>query len=194
MRHESYAYPVVSLERLNSLVMTLYAGTDVEDMWRSVIIEKYENAKSEDELRMILRQACDLAFIIMNTKADQAKELVNKILNMTRKKPMFYINEEGLVKESSYLIDVLTRFVNPNAMDIITNMTTLKDVIVRTKAMILSIKGTSLYQGLVEQTGIDENVVEQPCKAKYYRECLDEKKQQLLTALQFIRMNLNIPR
>ena len=133
-------------------------------------------------------------FIVMNASGEDVKSLVTKILNSTRKKHLFYVNEEALVAESSYLIDVLTKFVNPNGFDVLTVLSILKDVQIRTATMISSIKGTSLYQTLVNELGIDENTIEKKCTAKYYRECVTEKKTQLLKALQFIRMNINIPR
>jgi len=193
MQNSSFVYPTLAIERLNTIMLTLYSD-EVEELWRELVLKRYENATSEDELRQILKIGCDIMFIVMNASGEDVKSLVTKILNSTRKKHLFYVNEEALVAESSYLIDVLTKFVNPNGFDVLTVLSILKDVQIRTATMISSIKGTSLYQTLVSELGIDENIIEKKCTAKYYRECVTEKKTQLLKALQFIRMNINIPR
>ena len=193
MQNNSFAYPTLAIERLNTIMLTYYSD-EVEELWRELVLKRYENATSEDELRQILKIGCDIMFIVMNASGEDVKSLVTKILNSTGKKHLFYVNEEALVAESSYLIDVLTKFVNPNGFDVLTVLSILKDVQIRTATMISSIKGTSLYQSLVNELGIDENVIEKKCTAKYYRECVTEKKTQLLKALQFIRMNINIPR
>jgi len=193
MGDKSLVHPTLAIERLNTVMLTYYTD-EIEELWRELVLKRYENTTSEDELRQILKIGCDIMFIVMNASGEDVKSLVTKILNSTRKKHLFYVNEEGLVAESSYLIDVLTRFVNPNGFDVLTVLSILKDVQIRTATMISSIKGTSLYQSLVSELGIDENVIEKKCTAKYYRECVTEKKTQLLKALQFIRMNINIPR
>ena len=193
MGDKSLVHPTIAIERLNTIMLTYYSD-EIEELWRELVLKRYENATSEDELRQILQIGCDLMFIVMNASGEDVKSLVTKILNSTRKKHLFYVNEEGLVAESSYLIDVLTRFVNPNGFDVLTVLSILKDVQIRTATMISSIKGTSLYQSLVSELGIDENTIEKKCTGKYYRECVTEKKTQLLKALQFIRMNINIPR
>jgi len=193
MGDKSLVHPTIAIERLNTIMLTYYSD-EIEELWRELVLKRYENATSEDELRQILQIGCDLMFIVMNASGEDVKSLVTKILNSTRKKHLFYVNEEGLVAESSYLIDVLARFVNPNAFDVLTVLSILKDVQIRTATMISSIKGTSLYQSLVSELGIDENTIEKKCTGKYYRECVTEKKTQLLKALQFIRMNINIPR
>ena len=193
MGDKSLVHPTIAIERLNTIMLTYYSD-EIEELWRELVLKRYENATSEDELRQILQIGCDLMFIVMNASGEDVKSLVTKILNSTRKKHLFYVNEEGLVAESSYLIDVLARFVNPNAFDVLTVLSILKDVQIRTATMISSINGTSLYQSLVSELGIDENTIEKKCTGKYYRECVTEKKTQLLKALQFIRMNINIPR
>jgi len=193
MDNSSLVYPVVAIERLNTIMLTYYSD-EIEELWRELVLKRYENATSEDELRQILKIGCDIMFIVMNAPGEDVKSLVTKILNGTRRKHLFYVNEEALVAESSYLIDVLTKVVNPNGFDVLTVLSTLKDVQTRTATMISSIKGTSLYQALVSELGIDENTIERKCTANYYRECVTEKKTQLLKALQFIRMNINLPR
>jgi len=193
MGNNSFVYPTLAIERLNTIMLTYYSD-EIEELWRELVLKRYENATSEDELRQIVKVGCDIMFIVMNASGEDVKSLVTKILNGTGKKHLFYVNEEALVAESSYLIDVLTKFVNPNGFDVLTVLSILKDVQIRTATMISSIKGTSLYQTLVSELGIDENVVEKKCTGKYYRECVTEKKTQLLKALQFIRMNINLPR
>ncbi len=193
MGDKSLVYPTLAIERLNTIMLTYYSD-EIEELWRELVLKRYEDATSEDELRQILKIGCDIMFIVMNASGEDVKSLVTKILNSTMKKHLFYVNEEALVAESSYLIDVLTKFVNPNGFDVLTVLSILKDVQIRTATMISSIKGTSLYQTLVNELGIDENTIEKKCTAKYYRECVTEKKTQLLKALQFIRMNINIPR
>ena len=193
MESSSLVYPVIAIERLNTIMLTYYSD-EIEELWRELVLKRYENATSEDELRQILKVGCEIMFIVMNAPSEDVKSLVTKILSVTRRKHLFYVNEEALVAESSYLIDVLTKVVNPNGFDVLTVLSTLKDVQIRTATMISSIKGTSLYQALVSELGIDENAIERKCTANYYRECVTEKKTQLLKALQFIRMNINLPR
>jgi hypothetical protein len=193
MESSSLVYPVIAIERLNTIMLTYYSD-EIEELWRELVLKRYENATSEDELRQILKVGCEIMFIVMNAPGEDVKSLVTKILSVTRRKHLFYVNEEALVAESSYLIDVLTKVVNPNGFDVLTVLSTLKDVQIRTATMISSIKGTSLYQALVSELGIDENAIERKCTANYYRECVTEKKTQLLKALQFIRMNINLPR
>jgi len=193
MENASLLYPTLAIERLNTIMLTYYSD-EIEELWRELVLKRYEDAKSEDELRQVLKIGCDIMFIVMNSPGEDVKSLVTKILNVTRKRHLFYLNQEALVAESSYLIDVLSKIVNPYGFDVLTVISTLSDVQIRTATMIRSIKGTSLYQALVSELGIDENVVESKCKAKYYRECVTEKKSQLLKVLEFIRMNINIPR
>jgi len=194
MDRTSITHPNLGIQRLTTVILTYYSDTEIEDLWREVVLKRYENAVSEVELMQILKIGCDIMFIVMNASGEDVKSLVTKILDVTSKKHLFYVNEEALVAESSYLIGVLTNIVNPNAFDVLTVLSTLKDAQIRTATMISSIKGTSLYQALVNELGIDENTIARKCTGKYYRECVTEKKTQLLKALQFIRMNINIPR
>jgi len=193
MQNESLLYPTLAIERLNTIMLTYYSD-EIEELWRELVLKRYENATSEDELRQILKVGCDIMFVVMNSPGEDVKSLVTKLLDVTSRKHLFYVNEEALVTESSYLIDVLTKIVNPNGFDVLTVLSILKDVQIRTATMISSIKGTSLYHALIRELGIDENTIERRCTAKYYRECVSEKKTQLLKALQFIRMNINLPR
>jgi len=194
MDRTSITHPNFGIQRLTTVIFTYYSNTEIEDLWREVVLKRYENAVSEVELMQTLKIGCDIMFIVMNASGEDVKSLVSKILDVTSKKHLFYVNQGALDAESSYLIDVLTKIVNPNEFDVLTVLSTLKDVQIRTATMISSIKGTSLYQALISELGIDENTIARKCTGKYYRECVTEKKTQLLEALQFIRMNINIPR
>ena len=60
MDRTSITHPNLGIQRLTTVVLTYYSDTEIEDLWREVVLRRYENAVSEDELMQILKISCDI--------------------------------------------------------------------------------------------------------------------------------------